>query len=111
MSTDLAFGVPAIAVIFTSTRTTDYDDEYRAVAASMDDMVRRQPGFLSVESVRDPVTRRGVTVSYWVDEASAVAWKQVAEHLEAQRLGRVRFYSEYSVVVASVTRAYQSGSA
>jgi len=104
-----AIAPAAIAVIFTSTRTTEYEDEYRAVAASMDDMVRRQPGFLSVESVRDPVTRRGVTVSYWVDETSAAAWKQVAEHQEAQRLGRERFYSEYSVVVAAVTRRYQSG--
>jgi heme-degrading monooxygenase HmoA len=105
----MALTPSVIAVIFTSTRTTEYEAEYRAVSESMDDMVRRQPGFLSMESVRDPVTRRGVTVSYWADEASAIAWKQVAEHLEAQRQGREHFYAEYSVVVATVTRAYDAG--
>lgn len=104
----MAIAPAAIAVIFTSTRTDQFDDEYRGVAEAMDDLARRQPGFLAVESVRDPSTRRGVTVSYWVDEESAVAWKQVAEHLEAQRAGRERFYSDYSVVVARVTRSYDS---
>ena len=105
----MAIAPAAIAVIFTSTRTADFNDEYRVVAEAMDDMARRQPGFLAIESVRDPDTRRGVTVSYWADEESALAWKQVAEHREAQRAGRERFYSEYSVVVAHVTRSYDKG--
>lgn len=102
----MAIAPAAMAVIFTSTRTAEFDDEYRDVAEAMDDLARRQPGFLGVESVRDPGTRRGVTVSYWADDESALAWKQVAEHLEAQRAGRDRFYSDYSVVVARVTRSY-----
>ena len=69
----MAIAPSAIAVIFTSTRTTQDEDEYRAVADAMEDMARRQPGFLSMESVRDPSTRRGITVSYWTDEASARA--------------------------------------
>lgn len=105
----MAIAPSAIAVIFTSTRTTHDEDEYRAVADAMEDMARRQPGFLSMESVRDGRTRRGITVSYWTDEESARAWKQVAEHLEAQRAGRQRFYSDYSVVVAQVTRSYGTG--
>lgn len=105
----MAIAPSSTAVIFTSTRTTEFDDEYRVVAASMDDMVRQQPGFVSVESVRDPLTRRGITVSYWVNDESARAWKQVAEHVEAQRAGRERFYTEYSIVVAQVTRSYDSG--
>lgn len=99
----------AVAVIFTSTRAPGFDEEYHAVSVAMDTLARVQPGFLSIESVRDPQTRRGITVSYWVDDASARAWKQVAEHLEAQRVGRERFYSDYTVVVAQVTRSYDSG--
>jgi heme-degrading monooxygenase HmoA len=51
---------------------------------------------------------RGITVSYWRDDDCARAWKQVARHLEAQRLGRERWYGQYRVVVAEVIREYAS---
>jgi heme-degrading monooxygenase HmoA len=65
-----------------------------------------QLGYLGVESVRDPETRLGVTVSYWTNEAAAAAWKQHPEHLLAQAEGRDRWYSHYETRVATVTRAY-----
>jgi heme-degrading monooxygenase HmoA len=46
-------------------------------------------------------------VSYWQDEESIRHWKAFTEHLEAQRKGRTEWYSEYSVRVAKVERAYQ----
>ena len=100
-------GISVIAVIFTSTRTSDDDAGYAAMADEMDVMARAQEGFVSVDSVRDPQTRRGITVSYWRDESCAAAWKAVAEHLVAQRMGRERWDSEYSVTVAEVTRSYR----
>ncbi len=45
-------------------------------------------------------------MSYWVDDAAAAAWKQVAEHLVAQRRGREDWYADYRVRVATVGRAY-----
>jgi heme-degrading monooxygenase HmoA len=48
----------------------------------------------------------GITVSYWRDEASLLAWKQVAEHLLAQKLGKERWYEHYITRVARVERAY-----
>ncbi|HAN72588.1 MAG TPA: antibiotic biosynthesis monooxygenase [Actinobacteria bacterium] len=96
-----------IAVIFSSTRTPEDDAGYAAMAERMDDLARAQDGFVAVESVRDPATRRGITVSYWRDEASARAWRQVAEHLQAQTQGRERWYSEYSVTVAEVSRTHR----
>lgn len=96
-----------VAVIFTSTRSEGDDEAYSATAARMVDLAGRQAGFLGIESVRDPQTRRGITVSYWEDDASAGAWKAVAEHLAAQAAGREHWYSEYEVVVAEVTRRYQ----
>lgn len=95
-----------IAVIFASTRTGDDDAGYAVMADEMDAMARGQEGFVSVDSVRDPQTRRGITVSYWRDKSCAAAWKAVAEHLVAQRMGRERWYSEYSVSVAEVLRSY-----
>ena len=48
----------------------------------------------------------GITVSYWRTEADAAAWKQVAEHLGAQRLGQEQWYRSYRVRVAVVQRDY-----
>ncbi len=76
------------------------------MAARMEELAAQQPGYLGIDSVRDPETRFGITVSYWRDEASARAWKQVAEHLEAQRLGRTRWYESYTIRVATVEREY-----
>lgn len=95
-----------IAVIFISTRADEHADEYCQVASAMEALARQQPGFLSVESVRDSATNRGITVSRWVDESSALAWKEVVEHLHAQQAGRERFYLDYEVIVAQVMRAY-----
>ena len=94
---------PYVAVIFTSLRT-DHDEEgYEAMAARMEQLGAEQPGYLGIESVRDGL---GITVSYWRTEADAQAWKQVAEHLGAQRLGREEWYRAYRVRVAIVQRDY-----
>ena len=97
---------PYTAVIFTSVRTSEDPEGYAMAAADMEELARRQPGYLGIESVRDPGSGLGVTVSYWADEASARAWKLVAGHMRAQRSGRGRWYREYRVRVAQVHREY-----
>jgi hypothetical protein len=47
-----------------------------------------------------------LALSYWPDEASIRAWKQHADHLMAQQLGRERWYSDYQVEVAEIKRQY-----
>ena len=93
-----------VAVIFISTRTDSDEDGYQAMAAAMEELAARQPGYLGIDSVRDGA--QGITVSYWADDSSAKAWKRVAEHVEAQRRGQTRWYSHYRVIVAEVTREY-----
>ena len=39
-------------VIFTSTRTSEDADGYRAIAAQMEALAHAQPGFISMQSVR-----------------------------------------------------------
>lgn len=97
---------PYTAVIFTSRRTAEEEAEYGAMAGRMEELAAAQPGYLGIETARDPDTRFGISVSYWATEADARAWKQVAEHLEAQRLGASRWYESYQVRVATVTRSY-----
>ncbi len=95
-----------VAVVFTSTRTAADEAAYEAMAADMDRLAAAQDGYLGIDSVRDPRSGEGITVSYWRDDASARAWKEVAEHVQAQRIGQERWYSEYRVVVAEVIREY-----
>ena len=94
---------PYVAVIFTSTRTADDADGYGRMAEAMEELAAQQPGYLGIEAAREDL---GITVSYWVDEQSARAWKGVAAHLAAQRRGRERWYVDYRVRIATVTRDY-----
>ena len=89
------------AVIFTAQRSLSGDDIYDMTADRMVLLAQRQPGFLGVESVRgdDGI---GITVSYWVDRAAIANWRQHAEHLAAQALGRQEFYYWYRIRVAEV---------
>lgn len=99
---------PYVAVVFTSMATQD-DHGYGAMAEAMDAAAQAQPGYLGHESARsanDGASAFGITVSYWRDEAAALAWKQVGAHLGAQRLGRERWYADYRVRVAHVAREY-----
>ena len=93
---------PYVAVIFTSVRT-EGDNGYAAMSARMDELAAEQPGYLGIEAARDEL---GITVSYWADEASAQAWKQVAAHVVAQQRGRETWYADYRVRVAVVHREY-----
>jgi heme-degrading monooxygenase HmoA len=93
---------PYVAVIFTSIRT-EGDNGYAVMSARMEQLAADQPGYLGIENARDGL---GITVSYWADEASAQAWKQVAAHLVAQQRGRDAWYADYRVRVAVVHRDY-----
>ena len=95
---------PYYAVIFSSRRTAG-DAGYDAMSATMLDLALAQPGCLGAESARD-ADGFGITVSYWADEASLLAWKAVAAHRAAQRLGQTRWYDHYELRVARVERAY-----
>ncbi|WP_299350396.1 antibiotic biosynthesis monooxygenase [uncultured Shimia sp.] len=95
---------PYYAVIFTAQRT-EGDHGYGAMADKMVDMAAEQPGYLGIETTRD-AAGLGITISYWEDENSLMGWKQVSEHLLAQKLGKDRWYSYYTLRVAKVERAY-----
>ncbi len=93
---------PYTAVIFTSVRSEDHDG-YEQTAARMLDLASQQPGFLGVESARESL---GITVSYWATPEAAREWKRVAEHREAQRQGKEKWYRHYRVRIATVDREY-----
>ena len=93
---------PYYAVIFSS-HTTGVSEAYAETAARMIELAAQQPGFLGVESVREEL---GITISYWSDLDSIQRWKRNAEHLEAQKMGREKWYSNYKTRIARVERDY-----
>ncbi|WP_105258328.1 antibiotic biosynthesis monooxygenase family protein [Pseudoalteromonas sp. T1lg88] len=93
---------PYYTVIFTSLRT-EIDEGYGDTATRMVELAEQQPGFLGVESAREEV---GITVSYWTDLESIKNWKRNMEHLEAQKLGREKWYASFKLRIAKVERDY-----
>lgn len=95
---------PYYAVIFTSLRT-DGEKGYGDMANEMVELAQEQPGFLGVESARDP-NGTGITVSYWDSEEAIRLWKANARHLIAQKLGREKWYESFTTRVSKVERSY-----
>ena len=95
---------PYYAAIFTSRRDEQPDDGYGAAAERMFELAWEQPGFLGYDTARSDGL--GITVCYWEHLEGIAAWKAHAEHLEAQREGRARWYSAYDLRIARVERAY-----
>ncbi len=93
---------PYYAVIFTTLRTPG-DEGYAATARRMEELARKQPGYLGIESVRETL---GITVSYWADLESIRRWKEHAEHTMAREQGRARWYAKYKLRVCRVESDY-----
>ncbi len=94
--------LPYYAVIFTSVRT-EVEQGYAEMANLMVKMAHEQEGFLGVESARNEI---GITVSYWKDLESIKNWKNNLDHLQAQRMGKQKWYESYKVRIALVEREY-----
>lgn len=93
---------PYYAVIFTSLRT-DGDNGYGHMAERMVELAAKQPGYLGIETAREGL---GITVSYWASLEAIAAWKAVAAHQVAQRLGKEKWYSQFTLRVCKVEREY-----
>jgi heme-degrading monooxygenase HmoA len=81
------------------------DQGYAAMSDRMEKLGAGYDGFLGIDSARG-ADGKGITVSYWRDEASILAWKRDAEHQKAQRAGKESWYADYEVRIAKVERAY-----
>lgn len=93
---------PYYAVIFTSELNANIQG-YGEMADKMVALAQQQTGFLGFESARSEL---GITVSYWADLAAIKSWKQNAEHLVAQKLGRELWYKAFKTRIALVERDY-----
>ncbi|GGG37762.1 polysaccharide biosynthesis protein [Croceivirga lutea] len=94
---------PYYAVIFSNYRT-DVDEGYNETAILMEELARKQPGFLEFESARSGL---GISVSYWKSMEAIANWKQQLDHKLAQQKGISDWYSWYKVRICEVQREYE----
>lgn len=93
---------PYYAVIFTSTMT-ERTKGYAEMAQQMEDLAKKQSGYLGIESAKDEV---GITVSYWESLEAIANWKANTDHLFAQQKGIKDWYNWYKVRICLVEREY-----
>jgi heme-degrading monooxygenase HmoA len=99
-----------IVLIRTQLRPDADPAAYDRLDARMYEQVQTVPGFVSATSYRADDGERIALIRFASAEALR-AWREHAEHREAQRRGRDEFFTAYDVEVCEVTRAYEFGHA
>lgn len=93
---------PYYAVIFTSVLSTG-DDGYNDMSDKIEELVRKQPGYIGMESARNEL---GITVCYWEDMESIKKWSKNVMHKEAKQKGKSMWYKQYKVRISKVEMEY-----
>lgn len=96
------------AVIFKA-KINKLDPKYSTMAQRMRELAIRDYGCGEFTAVTED--NYEIAISYWENQEQIKRWKQDAEHLVAQELGRSLWYSSYKVEVVKIIRQYESGSA
>lgn len=96
-----------LAVIFEFEPVADRRQDYLQFAAELGQELDAIDGFLSIERF-ESLTQPGklLSLSFWRDETSISAWRNLEKHRAAQRAGRNGIMSDYRLRVASVIRDY-----
>ena len=92
-----------VLVVFRSRLRPENADEFQALAERMLELARSMPGFVSYKVYASDDGERASIIEF--ETAGQLrAWREHPEHREAQRLGRERFYSAYTLQVAEPER-------
>lgn len=94
----------SLIILFRSKLTDQAREDYQAMNAELEVLVRQNPGFVDVKSYTAADGER-LTVVWWRDEASLTEWRNLMRHREAQNTGRQKWYEYYNVDVATITRS------
>lgn len=79
------------------------DAEYSATAQRMREKAFADYGCVDFVAVSEG--DQEIALSYWKSQEDIARWKNDAEHLRAQQLGREKWYRDFSVEVAQVIRS------
>lgn len=94
-----------IVTIFRSRLRTEHEKEYHKWADMMESLARSMPGLVSFKTFYASDGERLWIVEFENAETHE-AWIKHPEHVEAQRLGREKFYSEFKIQVLDNPRGY-----
>ncbi|BBZ45237.1 antibiotic biosynthesis monooxygenase family protein [Mycobacterium parmense] len=95
-----------VIVVFRSRLRPDADlTALEALGARMYELGSAMPGFVSY---KDFAAEDGETLTLveFETEEQLLAWRNHPEHQEGQARGRAEFFSEYSITVSEMHRAY-----
>ncbi|KID55816.1 antibiotic biosynthesis monooxygenase [Pseudoalteromonas luteoviolacea] len=96
-----------IAVIFEVTLKPEGKKAYFDIAAELKNLLVKQAGFISIERfVNVSDSDRYVSLSFWDNKESVLAWRDQFEHKRAQALGKSELFVDFRLRVANVIRDY-----
>ena len=95
---------PSLIILFRSKLTDQAREDYQAMNAELETLVRQNSGFVDVKSYTGADGER-LTVVWWRDEESLTEWRNLMRHREAQNTGRQKWYEYYNVEVATIVRS------
>jgi len=87
-----------VITIFRSRLRPGAGPDYGELAARMLELAERQPGFVAFDHYASGEGERVSLITFDSLESQR-AWRDHPEHLDAQRLGRRRFYETFSIQV------------
>lgn len=92
-----------VLVVFRSRLRGEHDDEFNALADKMLATAQGMPGFVSYKVFVADDGERCSLIEFDTPE-NLRAWAEHSEHREAQKLGRERFYADYSLQISDAPR-------
>ena len=92
-----------IVTVFRSRLNAESQNEYQQSAARMSELAKGIPGYISHKGFTAADGER-VTIVEFDSEEGLQAWATHPEHVEAKKMGRRMFFSEYRVQVCNVVR-------
>ncbi len=92
-----------VITVFRSRLRAEHADDFQQLAARMLELAKSMPGFISYKVYVAEDGERATIIEFESPEHLR-AWREHPEHREAQRIGRERFYDEYSIQVCEPTR-------
>ena len=92
-----------IVTVFRSRLKPGLDEEYVALVDQMEKLARTMPGYISHKGFFADDGER-VTIVEFEHEEGLHAWRANPEHIEAQKLARQKYYTEYHVQVCTLDR-------
>jgi heme-degrading monooxygenase HmoA len=94
-----------VIVVFRSRTAPGYDAELARLGTRMYELAATMPGFLSYREYQS-ADGESVALVEFDSHENLATWRNHPEHVQAQKLGRERYFTEYEITVCNSVRRY-----